>query len=289
VLEALLAARGADHIIFGHAHLSPLALAISGGQRWAMAHGIEVWEKMTWLRRLGLLRMDRLLCVSRYTRDRMVHEQAIDPGRVVLFPDTARSREGASAFPQEALGLGKAKVILAVTRLWPEERYKKIDLLIEAMPSVLRSVPEALLVIVGEGADRPRLERTVQESGLSGHVRFTGKIPDDRLSSFYDACDLFALPSLGEGFGIVFLEAMAHGKPCIGAQAGAVPEVIQDGRTGLLVRPDDAGALAEALIRLLQNEDLRQAMGQAGRRRFLSEFSFDRFKERLARLTEPPA
>jgi glycosyltransferase involved in cell wall biosynthesis len=112
-------------------------------------------------------------------------------------------------------------------------------------------------------------------------VIFTGWVSDNLLPSYYQACDVFALPSLKEGFGIVFLEAMYYAKPCIGARAGGIPEVIEDGKTGFLAEPGDANALADSLSNLLRNATLRREMGRVGQERFEREFSFRKFHERL--------
>jgi glycosyltransferase involved in cell wall biosynthesis len=135
---------------------------------------------------------------------------------------------------------------------------------------------------VGEGPDRKRLERLAVKEGVSGQVRFAGRVPDEELPAYYETCDLFALPSTEEGFGIVYLEAMSHGKPCIGARAAAAPEVIVDGQTGLLALPDDRVSLESALLRLLEFPDEAKRMGQAGRQRLQEQFSFDAFQRRLS-------
>jgi len=300
VRESLKAAWKADHVLFGHVHLSPLALLMPGQRRWLVAHGIEVWRRLSCLRRLGLDRMDRILCVSRFTRDRLMKRHHVKEERTVLFPNTARVSAPVvipaiaavagiqSIFDGLGPGFhrGDVKIIFTLSRLWPEERYKNIDRVIEAMPSVLKVVPDALYVIAGDGGDRPRLERLALELGVQKQVVFMGALPEDQVKACYERCDVFILPSLGEGFGIVFLEAMACGKPCIGADAGAIPEVIQDGHTGLLVKPDSSEDIAQALIRLLQDTSLRQSMGRAGRERFVADYAVDRFRERLAAMME---
>jgi glycosyltransferase involved in cell wall biosynthesis len=286
VLESLRAARRADDVLFGHVHLSPLALLVPRARRWMVAHGIEVWGPLGRLRRRGLGRMDRVLCVSRFTRDRLMERHRVPEEKTLLFPNTARvspSDKNGCGRPAE---WGASRIIFTLSRLWPEERYKKIDRVIEAMPSVLKSVPDALYVIAGEGGDRPRLERLARDLGVGERVIFTGALSEEQVKACYEACEMFVLPSLGEGFGIVFLEAMACGKPCVGAAAGGVPEVILDGRTGILVQPDHAGSVAEALVRLLQDDTRRHSMGRAGRERFVSEYAPDRFRERLVRLTD---
>jgi len=286
ILESLKAARRADGIIFGHIHLSPLALAMPRARYWLIAHGIEVWGPLSWLRRVGLRRMDRVLCVSRFTRDRLVERHHVKEEKTILFPNTARIPRPDKNGSPERLEARTSPVILSVSRLWPEERYKKIDRVIEAMPSVLKSVPDAVYEIVGEGGDRPRLERLARQLGVDKHVVFRGALTEVQLKARYERCDVFILPSLGEGFGIVFLEAMAYGKPCIGADAGAIPEVIENGRTGLLVKPDSASDISEALVRMLKDAGLRCSMGRAGRERFMSLYSMERFKERLSNMME---
>jgi glycosyltransferase involved in cell wall biosynthesis len=286
IRASLQAATRADEVFFGHVHFTPLAMAIRRPRRWLIAHGIEVWGPLNWLRRMGLLRMDRILCVSGYTRDRLIERHHVDRSRTILFPNTARFMPSDKDNPLKSREADSANVVLSVSRLWPEERYKKIDRAIEAMPAVLRSVPDAVYEIVGDGGDRPRLEHLAHDLGIEKHVRFRGALTAGQLKACYERCDVFILPSLGEGFGIVFLEAMMCGKPCIGADAGAIPEVIENGRTGLLVEPDNAEAIAVSLVRLLKDDKLRLSMGQTGRERFMSEYAFHRFQERLEKIVD---
>jgi glycosyltransferase involved in cell wall biosynthesis len=117
--------------------------------------------------------------------------------------------------------------------------------------------------------------------GISERVRFEQDLTDGELAAAYRDADLFVLPSGQEGFGIVFLEAMKFGKPCIGGNVGGTPEVITDGETGLLVPFGDEAALTAALDRLIGDSELRERMGRAGRERLLNYFTFPRFKERL--------
>jgi glycosyltransferase involved in cell wall biosynthesis len=121
---------------------------------------------------------------------------------------------------------------------------------------------------------------------VTEQVRFTGRISDAELQSYFAACDLFALPSTGEGFGIVYLEAMYHAKACVAARAGGAPEVVEDGVTGLLVEPEGLSQLSSVLISLLQDDGRRTAMGQAGRIRLEREFSGESFRRRLEELCQ---
>jgi phosphatidylinositol alpha-1,6-mannosyltransferase len=148
------------------------------------------------------------------------------------------------------------------------------------------------LVIAGDGDDRPRLQQLAAELGLADRVLFTGFVSEATLAELYARSSVFVMPSRGEGFGLVYLEAMRAGKPCVAARASAAAEVIADGETGLLVDAADAGALDAALGLLLSSPELAGRMGEAGRRRFERVFSADRFRERmwplLDRLTLSP-
>jgi phosphatidylinositol alpha-1,6-mannosyltransferase len=150
------------------------------------------------------------------------------------------------------------------------------------MPEVLARVPDAFYVIVGDGPERKTFEQLARDMGLADKVLLAGPVSDELLPSYYENCDLFVLPSTREGFGIVFLEAMLHGKACIGARAGGVPEVIRNGDTGVLVDPANlATQVPEAILRLLKDPTLRRTMGANGRARLEENFSLDRFRDRL--------
>ncbi|MGH9678634.1 MAG: glycosyltransferase family 4 protein [Candidatus Acidiferrales bacterium] len=182
-----------------------------------------------------------------------------------------------SGFPENG------KVILTVGRWDPTERYKGADTLISALPRVLQGVPDAFLVLVGDGADRPRLEQLAQECGVRERAVFLHQLTKEELFACYSACAIFALPSRGEGFGLVFLEAMAHGKPVIGGAHGGVPDVVEEGQTGLLVPHGAVEPLAAAIESLLADPKSAAEMGAHGRERVRNEFTFQRFQERLAR------
>jgi len=158
------------------------------------------------------------------------------------------------------------------------ERYKGHDQVIDAWPAVVARVPDAQLVIVGTGDDRPRLMNKAEQSSAAASILFTGFVPDATLDTLYRRAALFALPSRGEGFGLVYLEAMARGVPCVGSIHDAAREVIADGETGRLVDQGDVGALAEAIAALLIDETQRLAMGEAGRLRVRDCFTFEHFR-----------
>src|SRR6185436_2909145 len=137
-------------------------------------------------------------------------------------------------------------------------------------------VPDAQLLIVGSGDDRQRLEQRAAGSSVALSIIFTGFVDDSALHALYERAAVFALPSRGEGFGLVYLEAMAHRLPCVGSTHDAAGEVILDGQTGRLVEQDDLSAMASAISSLLQDEAERRRMGLAGQERLSNVFSFDR-------------
>jgi glycosyltransferase involved in cell wall biosynthesis len=160
------------------------------------------------------------------------------------------------------------------------ETRKGIDVLAEAIPAVLAAHPEARFVLVGDPdvdedgrgpTHRRRIEALVAR--FPGRVEVTGAVPRDRLVEEYARADVFVAPSRYESFGLIFLEAMMHGLPCIGTRAGGIPEVVEDGVTGLLVPPDDPAALADALARLAGDPALRARLGQAGQAAYRGRFT----------------
>ncbi len=151
-------------------------------------------------------------------------------------------------------------VVLCVCRLYPR---KRVGVLLEAAARLGQRIPELEMRIVGRGPEEARLTRRARELGMERTVRWLGDIPQAELAGEYQACHAFCLPSVQEGFGIVFLEAMAAARPIVAARAAAVPEVVSD---GLLVEPESAEALADAIFRLYADPALRRALGEQGSR-----------------------
>jgi phosphatidylinositol alpha-1,6-mannosyltransferase len=164
------------------------------------------------------------------------------------------------------------------------ERYKGHDQLLLAWPRVIAEVPDATLVMVGRGDDVERLRAKAAALGLGRSVHLTGFVPDAPLRALLRHAAVFAMPSRGEGFGLVYLQAMRAGVPCLGSRDDAAADVIVDGETGLLVPRQDPEAIAGALARLLTDDAMRRRMGDAGKRRFDATFTYPRFRARLAGL-----
>jgi glycosyltransferase involved in cell wall biosynthesis len=136
-------------------------------------------------------------------------------------------------------------------------------------------------VFVGQGEDRQRLERLSRELDITRYVHFAGAVHDSELPSYYKSAEVFAMPSKAEGFGLVYLEAMYHAKPCIAGNADAAGEVVLDGETGLLIEPGNIAQARDAVLRLLLEPEVARAMGRAGRARYQEHFSYAQFTSRL--------
>jgi phosphatidylinositol alpha-1,6-mannosyltransferase len=169
---------------------------------------------------------------------------------------------------------GRERILLSAGNLGKPHRYKGFDTVIHALPGILEAVPEVQYVIVGDGDDRPYLERLSAEMGVAEHVKFAGSLTDEELAAHYRACDLFVLPSRarqhighwdGEGFGIVYIEAALAGKAVVGSLGGGAAEAVLHRKTGLLVDPVSVKEIGDAIITLLANPDLASRMGREGR------------------------
>lgn len=206
-------------------------------------------------------RADRVVVTSEYCREVVHRAYGIPPDRQAVVPegiDPGAWRELPA--PDEPAG---GPTVLSVARQYPR---KNTATLLRAFARVREERPDARLRVVGGGPELGRLRRLARRLGLEGPVRLEGEVAGlVDVQRAYAGADLFCLPSLQEGFGIVFLEAMAAGVPVVAGDAAAVPEVVDDAVTGLLVDPRDPGAVAGALLRLLEDDDLRRSMGRAGR------------------------
>ena len=152
----------------------------------------------------------------------------------------------------ERYGLQSNKVILTVGRLASDERYKGFDQVIELMPQLINRFPNLKYLIVGDGSDRRRLEEKVEALGLSDRVIFTGYVPKSEQVAHYNLADVYVMPSTGEGFGIVLLEAVACGVPVVGSRVDGSREALLDGQLGRLVDPGNPLALLDALTSALE-------------------------------------
>ena len=255
-----------------------------------MSHGVEVWKPLPLMRRLALLSADLVLAPSRDTAQKLAEFQGVPPAKIrklawPLNPGFLRMAETPSSLPLPN-GFPQGRVILTVGRWAASERYKGADGLIRAMAQLRMKFPGLYLVAVGDGDDLSRFKKIAVDSGVSESVRFLTGLSREEIAACYARCEIFALPSTGEGFGLVFLEAMAFGKPSVGADCGGTTDVVEDRVNGVLVPPGDSERLVEALAVLLKDELLRAKLGQRGAEIVRRDFSFEVFQRKLELILE---
>src|SRR4029453_16715393 len=262
-----------------HAHdphgVAMAALALSMSTQLAKppliaARRVDFHLKGNSLSRWKYRQVDCFICASEAIRQMLVGDGVPPPRTVTVHEgiDIERAEAAAPAnlhgefwLPHQAPIIGNVAALVG---------HKGQRHLIEAAQLVLPRVPDARFVIAGEGELRPALERQIKDHHLEKHVLLAGFRPD--VLSLHKAFDIFAMSSVTEGLGTSLLDAMAAGKPIAATGTGGIPEVVVDGETGFLVPPRDHEAMAEAIVRLLQDEPLRRQMGNAGRARARSPF-----------------
>jgi glycosyltransferase involved in cell wall biosynthesis len=274
-----------------HAHdphgvaMAALGLSMSTGLAkppLVAARRVDFHLKGNSLSRWKYRQVDCFICASDAIREMLVADgvpsvrvvtvhEGIDLGRVDAAP--------AAKLHEELWLPHHAPIVGNVAALVPHKGQRH---LIEAARLVLPRVPDARFVIAGEGELRPALERQIKEHHLEKHVLLAGFRPD--VLSVHKAFDIFAMSSITEGLGTSLLDAMAASKPIVATATGGIPEVVVDGETGVLVPPRDHERMADAIVKLLNDESLRKRMGDAGRARAESRFSAERMVQKTLRV-----
>jgi glycosyltransferase involved in cell wall biosynthesis len=217
----------------------------------------------------------RIVAISQALSEFVVAVEGADPASVVRIHyglDSGPPDEGSRAGGRAALGCPEEGPLVGVAGRLIEQ--KGIDVLLDAFPAVLQRHPAAHLVVIGDGPLRASLAERAIRQGLGRRVRFAGWIPEARPAMA--VCDVMVMPSRWEGFGLTALEAMAAARPLVASDVDALPEIVLDGVTGLLVPPDNASALASALNSLLNRPAWAATLGAAARRRVLEDFSVEK-------------
>ncbi len=283
-----------DLIICAHIGVAPagrLIKRLTGIPYWVVLYGIEVWGELTTAKSAALRAAARLVAITRFTLEATIKRHALgETPSVILPPTLPKQLLSPPKTHENGSEESRPPIVLTVGRIASSEKYKGHDVMLEAWPSVLRRVPDAKYWIVGDGDDRQRLELRAHELGIAGSLHFAGSVSPEELAVCYDRCCVFAMPARteldgpvprGEGFGIVFLEAMARGKPVVGPRMGAPAEFIGSGVHGLLVDPSNPVEVADALFELLHDPARARRMGAAAQEWVAREFSFQRFCERM--------
>ena len=245
-------------ILCGHVNYAPLCRwlgALFGIPYLVMTYGIDVWSLASAGKRTALALARKVTALSRYTADRLSEQVEFSPGQLVVQPHPVREHFRPGPKPrrlEERYGLQGKRVLLTVARLAQSERYKGYDQVMDTLGTVALRAPDVRYVVVGDGDDLARAKRYARKRGVAGRVVFAGSVPNEELADYYNLCDVFVMPSRNEGQGIVYLEALACGKPVIAGANGGSRDVLLDGTLGLMVDPDRAGELSEAVLRMLE-------------------------------------
>lgn len=241
-------------------------------------HGIEAWEKVEWLDRVAANDATCIVTTTQYTASAFCQSNGIPQDRSFVI-HLCLGDDFISHPPQYDIEHEELRV-LTVARLSVDDREKGIDDLIMAVAKLHAKDMTVHLTIVGDGVDARRLKDLARKLRLNGSnsVSFLGFVPHETLQKLYEECAVFAMPSKKEGFGIVFLEAMRYGKPCIGGNHGGIPEVITHGVDGYLVEHGRIDQLMQCLEELYQNPQLRQQMGRRGYEKVIAKHLFPHMK-----------
>jgi glycosyltransferase involved in cell wall biosynthesis len=276
-------------VFCGHINFAPLTRLFC---RWfkvpyvVMTYGKEVWEALPPSQVRALLDAKSIWTISRYSRDRAVESNHLPPENFELLPCVVDGDRFTPA-PKPAHLLDRyqlrdARVLMTVARLWSGDPYKGVDVTIRALPKIAAVYPNVKYLAIGRGDDLPRLQQLAIDLGVADRVVFAGFVATEDLVDHYRVADAYVMPSQ-EGFGIVYLEAMAAGIPVLSGDSDGSADPLQDGRLGWQVPHRDPDAVAAACIEMLRGED-RRCDGAWLRRETLASFSTEAIARRLREL-----
>ncbi|MFK0731145.1 MAG: glycosyltransferase family 4 protein [Gloeotrichia echinulata IR180] len=278
-----------QHVFCGHIKLARLIQTLCqplGIPYTVLTYGKEVWEPLKSRELWALTSAAGIWTVSRYSRDRACGANHLDHNMVKMLPCTIDGDKFTPGSKQpelvEKYGLTDAKVLMTVARLWSGDIYKGVDVTIRALPQLAQTCPEVKYLVIGRGDDQPRLAQLAKDLGVSDRVVFAGFVPTEELIAHYRLADAYIMPSQ-EGFGIVYLEAMACGVPVLSGDDDGSADPLQDGKLGWRVPHRDPNAVAAACIEILAFKDQR-CDGQWLREQAIALFGKDAFQQRLQEL-----
>jgi glycosyltransferase involved in cell wall biosynthesis len=286
VLQEVLRNPDFDLVVCGHIHLLPLARALQIWTRAPMAlfiYGIDAWNPTPSLAaNLSARHVDACASISQTTLERFEGWNRLDPARAWILPNAIHGElYGLGAKPRHLLdryGLDGRKTMMTLGRMVSLERYKGFRQVMQALAALRTEEPLLSYMMVGDGNDRPDLEAYAEELGIRDRVVFTGLVPESEKADHYRLADAYVMPSRGEGFGFVFLEALACGLPVVGSRLDGSREALRDGQLGRLVDPGNPEEIKDAI-----REALRTPQGIP---EGLDYFSFDNFKLRCHRFLD---
>ncbi len=288
-----------DVIILGHTNLLVLglwALLFPNKKLLIITHGIEVWQELSFWKKKVLQNCDMILTVSEYTKQQVIAKHQISETKIQIFHNTINPFfELPTCFEKPDYLLNRYKVtnviddkiFLTLARLSSAEQYKGYDKVLEAMPMVLQKYPTCKYIIAGkyDEIEYHRIKAIIEEKNLENSVILTGFVKDEELIDHYLLADTFIMPSRGEGFGIVYLEAMACGVSVIAGNADGSKDALRNGELGTLVNPESITEIAHAMILHIENP-LNNHQKSKLQQNVMSYFGFEKFKQRTAEIMD---
>lgn len=281
-----------QRVLCGHINLAHLVQTFCkplGIPYTVLTYGKEVWEPLPQKYQKALQQADQIWTISRYSRDQACIANHLNPSQFQMLPCMVNGDQFTPGPKPQALieryGLQDARVLMTVARLWKGDPYKGVDVTIRALSQIAAVFPDVKYLVIGRGDDQPRLAQLAQELGVADRVVFAGFVPTAELVDHYRVCDAYVMPSQ-EGFGIVYLEAMACGKPVLAGDSDGSADPLQDGKLGWQVPHRDPEAVAKACIEILQGQDQR-CNGEWLRSQSLAIFGKSAFQARLQQLLLP--
>jgi len=268
-------------VICGHMNLVPLGFITATLARVpfvTILHGVEAWQPAPSRLTRYLLQFSKsFIAVSEVTRQRFLKWAKVRNASSYVLPNSVDAALFGPGQPSERLldryGLRGRKVLLTLGRFSTNERYKGVDEILGILPELVEKVPNLVYLIVGDGSDRARLENKVRQEGLAECVVFAGRVPEEEKADHYRLADAFVMAGWGEGFGIVYLEAMACGIPVVASKLDASREAVRDGELGVLVDPKNPVELRDGILAALQKAKGRVPAG-------LAYFSYANYQRR---------
>jgi glycosyltransferase involved in cell wall biosynthesis len=279
IIHAMLDAPRTDVLFVGHLGLAPVAYLMKKLGRvrryHVILHGIEAWKRVAVIDRLALRAATNIVATTRFTAEECARHNGLSSKHFRVIPLCADERK---IDPSPSFNLHGEFKLLCVARQDARERYKGFEHVFDAIGRLVPAHPRIHLNLVGTGNDQEGLKAEAKKHRVHDQVTFWGVLSDEELAAAYQQCDVFIMPSKKEGFGIVFLEAMRHGKPCIGGNHGGTPDVIEHERSGYLVEYGDVESICRYLSRLEQDKEQRLRLGKRGLELVLGRFSVSAFR-----------
>jgi phosphatidylinositol alpha-1,6-mannosyltransferase len=281
VLQHIIHRPGYEIVVCGHINLLWLAWICRIILRIPLVlimHGVEVWQPTrNRLNNRLVARVDAFISVSEVTKSRFTAWSRVDANRFFIVPNSI-DLELFHPAPKNPLLLDRyhlrgKRVLMTLGRMPGFERYKGFDEVMECLPDLVKDIPNVVYLIVGDGDDRARLEQKARSLGIAEHVVFAGRISEQDKVDHYNLADVYVMPGQGEGFGIVYLEAMACGVPTVGSKLDGSREALRDGMLGILVNPKDFEEIRAGILAAIK----RPRGVPSG----LEYFSYEQYQERL--------